>query len=349
MKIFIDDGLSLIKKKTGIGHFSQYIIDVYKNLGHDVFTWNFSKYYCKLPIPIQRLIYLLIFNKLAFTKKYDLIIYINFVMPPFKHKTKVIVTIFDLAIFKFPETFSFIYRLYFKWGLRNSIKYSNYFFTDSNSVKEEIIDYFRINESKVFVVYYLIRNEIFSKINIKNEKQFLFVGVMEKRKNISLLCKTFKKFIDFYPEYKLVLIGKPGYGFKEISYFINDCPNISYLNYVSKDKLIEEYTKSCAFIFPSLYEGFGIPVIEAMKYELPIIASDIPTNKELNNRHNGNFIFFDPNNEESLLNAMIYFKNNPMQKTKVDLSFYNLESLAHIHKTILNENIFPVNKYKDIL
>jgi len=342
MKIFIDDGLSLIKKKTGIGNFSQYIIDIYKNLGHDVFTWKFSKYFCKLPVIIQRLVYLILFNKLAFTRKYDLIIYINFVMPPFRHKAKVIVTIFDLAVFYFPETFPFIYRCYFLWGIKNSIKYSNYFFTDSDSVKKEIIDYFRIKESKIYVVYYLIRNEIFLKKSEYKNKQFLFVGVMEKRKNISLLCKTFKKYIDLYPEYKLVLIGKPGYGFKEISYLIYNCPNISYLNYVTKEKLIEEYTKSCAFIFPSLYEGFGIPVIEAMKYELPIIASDIPTNRELNNRHNGNFIFFDPNNEESLLSAMINLKNKSIKQKSVDLSFYNMDNLTIIHKKILNENIFPL-------
>jgi len=348
MKIFIDDGLSLIKKKTGIGNFSQYIIDIYKNLGHDVFTWKFSKYFCKLPVIIQRLLYLLLFNKLAFTKKYDLIIYVNFVMPPFKHKAKVIVTIFDLAVFYFPETFPFIYRCYFKWGLKNSIKYSDYFFTDSDSVKKEIIDYFGINDLKIFVVYYLIRNEFTSKINIKKNKQFLFVGVMENRKNISLLCKAFNKFHKLFPEYKLVLIGKPGYGFKKISYFIDSCQSIVYLNYVSKEQLIEEYAKSCAFIFPSLYEGFGIPVIEAMKYELPIIASDIPTNRELNNRHKGNFVFFDPNNEESLLNAMIYFLNNPIQEKPVDLNFYNMENLALIHKTILKEKIFSVNSSSNI-
>jgi glycosyltransferase involved in cell wall biosynthesis len=340
MKIFVDDGLSLNKKKTGIGYFSHDLIEIYKKLGHDVSIWKYPRFLKSLPGIVQRFIYLLLFNKLAFSKAYDFIVYTNFVMPPFKHKAKVIVVIHDLAVFKFPETFPIIYRYYFQWGISNTIKYSNYFFTVSNTIKREIMDKYQIKEPKIFTIYSMIRSHFsYPKIYIDRAKQFLFVGVIEKRKNITLLCDAFKQFANQYSDYQLVLIGKPGFGFKQIIYYFENTPNIIYLNYVSTERLVEEYAKSCAFVFPSLYEGFGLPVIEAMKYNLPIIASDIPTNRELNNRHNGNFFFFDPNDVNSMVNAFICSVNNYRLPMSIDLSFYNIENLALLHKSVLEKII----------
>lgn len=307
MKILIDDGLSLGKKLTGIGWYTKEVIKALEELGVSVEQPTYPSYFQKLPGFFKRILYLNYYvKKNIIAKEYDYIHYTNFFVPSQKHIAKVIVTIHDLSPFFVPETFPLIYRRYAKRSIQNSVKYGDKVLTVSDSVATELKEMFPEYANKVTVLYNLIKFPL-STTNIvkcKNEKTFLYVGVIEKRKNLKVLCDAFNILSEKYKDVKLNLIGKPGYGFNDIQKEISKNKSIVYKNYVSEEELLNFYKKATAFIFPSIYEGFGIPLIEAMSFNLPIIASYISTNIEINNRHSNKFILFEKNNINDLVCAM---------------------------------------------
>lgn len=116
----------------------------------------------------------------------------------------------------------------------------------------------------------LRKNEV-----VKNT--LLFVGTLEPRKNIDMLIDYFNK-IDGYV---LNIVGKKGWSYKTTIDKINSNNNIVYHNYVSDSKLIELYEKSEIFVYPSIYEGFGLPLSDAQNFQMPIIALDTDINREV--------------------------------------------------------------------
>ena len=139
------------------------------------------------------------------------------------------------------------------------------------------------------------------------EKTMLFVGTLEQRKNIEMLINYFNK-IDGY---KLNIVGKKGWSYKTIIDKINSNNNIIYHNYVSDSKLIELYETSEIFVYPSIYEGFGLPLADAMNFEMSIIALDTDINREVLEINASYFLNF-----EEFKDCLSSIKNNSY--TKID-------------------------------
>jgi glycosyltransferase involved in cell wall biosynthesis len=130
------------------------------------------------------------------------------------------------------------------------------------------------------------------------EKVVLYVGMLENRKNIFTIIKIADMFSNFREDMTFVLVGKIGYGGKEIKNEITKRNNLIHLMNIDDETLSILYNISDVFLFPSLYEGFGYPPLEAMQSGLPVIASDNTSLREiisdggiLCNPNDFNFIF----------------------------------------------------------
>lgn len=167
----------------------------------------------------------------------------------------------------------------------------------SNFTKKEIIDYYKHNEKNIYITYNSCNHlfnmnmnesfllEKYKKI-IGNEYYF-FLGSQEKRKNIKWICKLAEK----YKEKKFILAGPPLRKSTFADDGISNIDNIEYIGYIS-DEEVGFFMKHCkAFLFPSFYEGFGIPPLEALVFGAKVFCSNSSCLPEI---YGNNVIFFDP-------------------------------------------------------
>lgn len=316
MKILIDDGMQ-IDVNTGIGKYTKYLYNYLKKNKIDVslkMHHNNSK-----KKTLGRIKYLLKINSNKYRKesgKFDIVHFTNYAIPFFRNKTsKYVVTIHDLVCFKYSQTLPTLYRLYSKIITKYAIKHSDIIFTVSKSIKKEIIEYFPDVKDKIFVGYPGLYDEMANistkneydnkKLNKINDKFFLFIGTIESRKNIDFILDSFFRLKEKNNnKYKLILAGKPGYGYNNFVEKVNNSKykdDVIFTGFISSNDACLLYKNTSAYIFPSVYEGFGSPQLECMKHHTPLILSNIPTNIEISKEYG---LFFELNNINSLVNQM---------------------------------------------
>ena len=224
-----------------------------------------------------------------FRPKADLYHFMGYIVP-YNIKGKVILTVYDLVVELFPETMEEKNRELLRKEMHRSIKRADHIITISNSAKEELVKILGINEDKIDIVSPGVNYDIFNarintdikkivkqKYNLPDE-YILYLGTLEPRKNISSLIKAFinlkkeKKILE-----KLVIVGKKGWNYENIYKIIHDNnmeDEIIFTGYVDENEKPAIYQMSKLFVFPSLYEGFGIPVLESMASGVPVIVSN---------------------------------------------------------------------------
>lgn len=207
---------------------------------------------------------------------------------------------------------------YLNWSTRFALKRVKKVISVSNFTKKEILSNYKINPDKIAVVYNGFNSDLYKKIEDKNilsrtlfdygldNPYFLYVGRIEKKKNISLLISAFNLYKENNKESreKLVLVGNIGFGYDEIKYMISEFDlfrDIVMLGWVEEKDMPYIFNGAKAFIFPSLHEGFGIPILQSMACGVPVIASDISVLKEVGGESP---LFFNPKNAEDLCSKM---------------------------------------------
>jgi glycosyltransferase involved in cell wall biosynthesis len=215
---------------------------------------------------------------------------------PVIYKNK-ITTIHDLSFWEHPDWFSkkyeFIYRLLTPISSKNSLK----LLTVSHYSKKIIESKLHINEENIEVIYNAVDKCTCDPNLAKRRKYILAVGSIDPRKNLDRLIKAF--ILWNRKDYKLVIIGGQQKSFSNLNLPENE--NIIYTGYVSDAQLHQYYTESSVFVYPSLYEGFGIPPLEAMVHGTPVIAS----NKTSLPEACGNAAFYiDPNSIDNIVDAL---------------------------------------------
>jgi glycosyltransferase involved in cell wall biosynthesis len=219
-----------------------------------------------------------------------------------------VISIMDLSYLHFPKMF----KKFDLYQLMNWTKYSarkaSAIITISNSSRNDIMKTYGIRKDRIGVVYpgikpvFDLKPHIFAMNELKNrykisEKYILFVGTLQPRKNIVRLIESFSKIVG-HPELvsgsqkmpkqvrhdiDLVIVGKKGWMYEEIlaapeKYGITD--RVKFLDFVPQEHLQLLYKNALCFVFPSLYEGFGLPILEAMKYDCPVITSNVSSMPE---------------------------------------------------------------------
>lgn len=210
-----------------------------------------------------------------------------------------IISIMDLSYVRYPEMF----RKKDLWQLRSwtdySVKRANKILTISHFSKKEIINYYKLPKDKVVVTYpgYNKDNFKFQISNIKLKKReiqdkyritgdyILFVGTLQPRKNIVGLIQAFQRVEgDRRKEIKLMIVGKKGWLYEEIFDKVRKLKlekRIIFTDFVKSEDLPVLYQSARCFVLPSLYEGFGIPVVEAMACGCPVVISNVSSLPEI--------------------------------------------------------------------
>ena len=224
---------------------------------------------------------------------HDLYHFTNFTALPVK-KGKVLLTICDATSKRFPETMEKTNKKRMERLLEKSMQISSGIIAISEFTKKEIVALFQYPEDRIFVTHLGVE-EKFSKVTDKARRKklreyyeikepfILFTGTLEPRKNIPLLIQAFHV-LARQEKHHLVIIGRKGWFCEGILKEIEDSPfreRIHHLGYVSDDDLPVLYSAADLFVFPSLYEGFGFPPLEAMRCETPVLSSDRASLKEV--------------------------------------------------------------------
>jgi len=214
---------------------------------------------------------------------------------PLLHRhTKIVNTIHDVAFKMFSDSYSLLQNLRQRWSIRRSIK-ANSVIAISEATKKDIKRYYKVKDSKVCVIHHAINPNdfetedfdvfrILSEFSLKKDNYFLTVGRIEEKKNISMLIDAFEKYKDAGGVCQLVLVGNYGFGEDELRAKINNSrfrESIITPGYVADEHLPALFAGASAYAFPSKYEGFGLPLLEAMAASIPILASDIPALREV--------------------------------------------------------------------
>ena len=214
----------------------------------------------------------------------------SFIIPAFAPKSlTVIITVHDLVAFLFPGTHSVKATLIERLTLKKALKKAHKVFVVSENTKKDLLKKFTYPSSEIVETpcapadFY--RNPIAEEElqKFKEEKKLpdnfiLAVGTLEPRKNFATLIKGFVTFKKRHPDYKLVIVGKKGWKFKQIEESIekyNMKDEVIFPGYIKGESLHKMYQLAKAFVFPSLYEGFGIPPLEAMASGCPVVSSNV--------------------------------------------------------------------------
>lgn len=302
MKILLEDGFS-IEKGTGIGRYTQSLAT---ELG-------IRPEVRVLPQPVRELIRKVRpqgarrvlyaawletgFQNQLKQLEPDLVHFTNHLVPRArKSRAKYVVTIHDLTAWKVPGAQPSMYARYIRSAIRRAVKLADLVLCDSDAIRDELIKQFAVNEGKVRTAWIAnshlpevparTREDLSARLRSKLHLQkpfILFVGTLERRKNLTTLVKAFAR-IARKADLQLVLVGRAGYGFQEIETVIRQqgCREQTILTgFVTDEELSLLYMLAELFAYPSHYEGFGIPLVEAMSFGLPIVASRIPASEEV--------------------------------------------------------------------
>jgi glycosyltransferase involved in cell wall biosynthesis len=235
---------------------------------------------------------------------------------PRDHPGKLIVTLHDASCAAVPECQTEITRRNSLKATRDAITFAKYIITDSYFSKSELVKYFNADPAQITVIH-LAANDIFtpakrmdqdrvlSKYHLSRD-YVLIVGTCEPRKNIEILVRAYLHLPDILKKkYPLVIVG--GTGWLHTSDTLDTMlssgktETIHRLGYVDERDLPALYSAASVFVFPSLYEGFGLPVLEAMACGTPVISSNSSSLPEVG----GNAaLYFDPHNANQLKDTL---------------------------------------------
>lgn len=235
--------------------------------------------------------------------KVDIILTSDWIEPP--SFTKKITIVHDLVFLKFPETLPSsiidVQKRRFRWIKKES----SLIIADSFNTKNDLIELFKIDEKKIEVVYpaveLLTTNEeqnVVNKYGIA-EKFILTVGKIEPRKNIERLINAFVK--AEFNDVELIIVGEKGWGKLKAQSLKFKTQNIRFLGFVPDEDLYALYKNALFFAYPSIYEGFGYPVVEAMKIGCPVATSNSSSLKEIGK---DSCLLFNPFSEKEMVDSL---------------------------------------------
>ncbi len=220
----------------------------------------------------------------------------------------IVVTIHDLSYLYYPEEFlkKDLYKL--KNWTESAIYGSKKIIAVSKTTKKDILKNYNIDEAKVDVIYNgytktspssKTKNPL-ATFDLKKNQYILYVGTLQPRKNIPTLIKAFEKLHHKHPDFRLVIVGKKGWLFENIyqeakKSGLEDL--IIFTGYLQDDEVVMLYQNAFVYVLPSFYEGFGIPLLEAMSNNCPVIASYSSSLPEIAGEAG---LYFDPKSHEAL-------------------------------------------------
>ncbi len=239
---------------------------------------------------------------------------------PFIHPKKTIVTVHGLEYEVMPEAYSAWERLYMRLSIKKSCRWAARIITVSENTKKDLMRIYAVPVDKIEVIYEGVDDkfQIKSKIKILNDKYILFIGRLEERKNITGIVRAFEILKERYEiSHKLVLAGKFGYGGEIICQEIkvgDSAGDISCVGFVSEEEKRALLKNAEVFLFPSFYEGFGLPVLEAQMAGVPVVTSNVSSLPEVGGEA---AVYCDPAEPVSIAEAVYSVISDPVRKKEL--------------------------------
>ena len=263
-----------------------------------------------LPTPFRTLSYALLPGRLfqGFDVIHCPIMVAPFVLTPVLRRpgpAKIVMTCHDLIPLILPEYQRRSLNLYFKWWLPRVLPLVDAFIANSQWTKRDMVKWLGIPTEKIFVVYLAADSSAMTPLELQEpENYFLAVGTLEPRKNLERVIRAFMHVVQEHPQApdKLVLVGRRGQETGRLRRLMKDAGDrVQATGYLSDERLAELYRHAKALVYPSLYEGFGLPVLEAMGRGCPVITSNTTSLPEVA----GNAaICVDPTDIDDIARAM---------------------------------------------
>jgi glycosyltransferase involved in cell wall biosynthesis len=242
------------------------------------------------------------------------------------------ITIHDLAFHHHPEWNSKFFSAWYNFLVPRIARRSRQVFTVSETIKNELIAAYHLPASKISVTYNGISENLKSigaSGRPEKEKIILSVGTFSTRKNHQKLIEAFLN-SDIKNEYQLVIVGDKNKVFREskVDEAMLKAGNVKIYNRFTEQELVTMYQKAEIVVSLSLYEGFGIPLLEGLYSGCKIICSDIPVYREV---YNGHATFCDPTDTRSIINAMTQsVKNRPPHSIESLFEKYSYRRSAEV-------------------
>jgi len=207
---------------------------------------------------------------------------------PLIHPKNSVVTIHDLGFKKYPELYPPHELLYHNFGMNFSVKHAKKIIAISEATKKDLLSSYAIEPNKIEVIWQGCDLNFFKPSSKPNKKPYIFyIGRIEEKKNIINMVKAFaflKK--EKGLKHQFILAGSPGYNYENIKKEIDSLPSeircdIIELGYISQNDYLQYLQEAEIFLFVTNFEGFGMPIIEAMACGTPVITSNVSSMPEI--------------------------------------------------------------------
>ncbi len=328
MKIAIDGNEANVENKVGIGEYNYRLLDGLSKADSPHSFTILLKYPPRVELPSENSKWMyevlkpsLLWTQFALPLKLYRDRTINIIFSPTHYGPRFspipsIIAIMDLSYIYYPQMFKSKDLLQLKNWTHSSVKKASKIITISKFTKDNIVSHYNKDPNDIYVTYPGINRKIYNtnydrnnveKIKSKyNLNQYLmFVGTIQPRKNIERLVEAFILLKQKVDDLKLIIIGKKGWLYEKIMHRIEDQKtnnSIIYLDYLPETEVATLYNGALASILPSLYEGFGLTVIESMACGCPIICSNVSSLPEIA----GNAaVFVNPLSVESISDGIL--------------------------------------------
>lgn len=312
MKIGIDFSRGEMEYRTGVEWYSYYIVKHLLDLGaeHEIILYSRSGIlpsFCKdMPKSGIRFVHLrwpFRFGWTQFRLSWEMlthppdVLFVPSHIVPLITPKRVVTMIHDVAFNRHPQWYSKKQRRALEWGIRQVIKKQATVLAPTDFVKQELMKlYPETSRLDIRVIHHGVDREVFlMKENVSSltRPYFLFIGRLESKKNISHIIDAFVQFGQcssfianerekrrLSSDVDLVLVGRPGFGYEIFAHKLN-YQHIHVIPFASTEGVVELYQRAIALVFPTLYEGFGMPILEAMACGCPVITSNRGANAEI--------------------------------------------------------------------
>jgi glycosyltransferase involved in cell wall biosynthesis len=252
----------------------------------------------------------------ALTRRYrlDLLHSPHYTMP-FMLPCASAVTFHDMTFFLYPQVHKTYKRLFFKSMIRLSAKRANAIIADSDSTRQDILRILKLAPENVTAVPLGV-SDVFKRVRTPEAleeirrryrlplKIILCVSELQARKNLTTLIRAYGRLVQQGLEHSLVIAGRKGWMYEELFQAVqslNLSDRVIFTGYVPEQDLPLLYNVADVFVYPSLYEGFGLPVLEAMACGIPVVTANVSSMPEITGDAG---VLVDPYDVDSMANAI---------------------------------------------
>ncbi len=333
--------LNLIQNVLKIDKKNYFILYTYQNFDTSILPNTNNYKISKLITKHQTLWENLFLPYLLIKNKPDIFVSLTH-LGPIYCPTKYISVILDLAFIINKETFKKLDQIIFKLYANHAIKISNHLIAISKATKSDLLKYYKLSPHQISSVLLGFDKDIFynrsnNEINLVKNKYsiggnyILFVGTLQKRKNMSRLISAFAKLKNECKiKEKLVIVGKLGWLYDDIFIKVKRLGlsnSVIFTGYVPGSDLPALFSGATVFILPSLYEGFGLPLLEAMACGTPVITSKISSLPEV--VEEAGIYINNPYSENEIAEKInLVVNNKPLQKELSQKGFLQVQKFS---------------------